>query len=214
MLASAALASCWHRGFFVLPTVRKYSLAHFALDSPEQCCGVCLPTLAEEDSAPCTFASLPVVSSGAARRAAQSRDLLSTISCLLPSEGLSAPPRCARLRSRRPRKLANLRNLGPRKPRKPRKPPCSGREVGARDPEHLALALLGVEPQERQPWERRFERLAAAADLAEERTVLREMPRRLLQDAAHQVEPVVTRGQRQARLMTVLGWQARHAARI
>src|SRR5882762_9165167 len=112
MLASAALASCWHRGFFVLPTVRKYSLAHFALDSPDQCCGVCLPTLAEEDSAPCTFASLPVVSSGAARRAAQSRDLLSTISCLLPSEGLSAPPRCARLRSRRPRK--------PRKPQKPR----------------------------------------------------------------------------------------------
>src|ERR1700682_4379000 len=99
MLASAALAPCWHRGFFVLPTVRKYSLAHFALDSPEQCCGVCLPTLAAEDPAPCTFASLPVVSSGAARRAAQSRDLLSTISCLLLSEGPSAPARCARLRS-------------------------------------------------------------------------------------------------------------------
>jgi hypothetical protein len=50
--------------------------------------------------------------------------------------------------------------------------------------------------------------------IAEERAVLREMPRRLSQDAAHQIEPVVARGQRQARLVTVLGWQARHAARI
>jgi hypothetical protein len=33
-----------------------------ALDRTEQCCGVCLPILAEEESAPCSFASRPVVS--------------------------------------------------------------------------------------------------------------------------------------------------------
>src|ERR1700730_5573161 len=92
--------------------------------------------------------------------------------------------------------------------------PRSAGQILARDPEHLALVLLGVEPEEGQTRERRFERLAAAADLAEERAVRREVPGGLGHDAAHQIETVVARGQGQARLMTVLWRQTRHGARI
>jgi hypothetical protein len=74
-----------------------FARAASAIDRTEQCCGACLPTLAEEDSAPCSFTSLPVVSSGAAPLdfargrlpAAQSRDLPSTICGLVWREGLS-----------------------------------------------------------------------------------------------------------------------------
>src|SRR5260370_10504982 len=62
--------------------------------------------------------------------------------------------------------------------------PRSAGQILARDPEHLALALLGVEPEEGQPRERRFERLAAAADLAQPRTAFRPVPGRLLLEAA------------------------------
>ena len=40
------------------------------------------------------------------------------------------------------------------------------------------------------------------------------MPRRLGEDAAHEVETVVARSQRQARFVSVFGRQLRHAARI
>src|SRR5258708_39803851 len=82
--------------------------------------------------------------------------------------------------------------------------PSSAVQVLARDPEHLAFALLGVEPKEGQPGERRFEWLAAAADLAEGRAVRREGSRRLLQDTAHQIETGGACGQRQARLAGAL----------
>src|SRR5580704_14463155 len=92
--------------------------------------------------------------------------------------------------------------------------PRSADQIRARDPEHLALALLGVEPEEGQPRERRLEGLAAAADLAEERAVLGQVSRHHLQDTAYQIETVVAGGQRQARLVTVLRRQARHAVCI
>src|SRR5260370_16126373 len=79
----------------------------------------------------------------------------------------------------------------------------SAGQILARHPEYLALALLGVEPEEGQPRERRFERRTAAADLAEERTVRREVSRRLLHDTANQIQTVIPCGQRQARLMTI-----------
>ena len=83
-----------------------------------------------------------------------------------------------------------------------------------RNPEHLALALLGVEPQEGQAREGGFELGAAAADLADQGAVLGEMPRRFGEDAAHQVEPVVARRQRHARLVPVFRRQLRHGAGI
>ena len=82
-----------------------------------------------------------------------------------------------RSRGSSPDPMSNVVAMLSASPRaKPSRPPQSPRR-SRRDPEHLALALLGVEPQERQP-RKRPRAAAAAADLAQQRAVLREVPRR------------------------------------
>src|SRR5260221_13583459 len=87
-------------------------------------------------------------------------------------------------------------------------------EVGARDPEHLALALLRVEPDEGQLRIGPLENPPAAADFAQQAAALREMARRLLDDAAHQIEAVLAGGQGEPRLVAEPRGQLRHAARL
>src|SRR4051812_17061518 len=41
-------------------------------------------------------------------------------------------------------------------------------EIGGRDPEHFALGILGIEPEQRQLRERVFKRRPATADLAQQ----------------------------------------------
>src|SRR3954462_4371635 len=68
---------------------------------------------------------------------------------------------------------------------------CDGSaEIGGRDPEHFAFGVLGVEPEQGQFRKRLVEQFAAAADLAEQAAVRREMIGRIAQDAADHVEAV------------------------
>src|SRR5665647_777698 len=53
-------------------------------------------------------------------------------------------------------------------------------QIGGGDPEHLGLSLLGVEPQQRQLRECGLQRLAAAADLAQQPALRRQMPSGLI----------------------------------
>src|SRR5262245_23833868 len=64
-------------------------------------------------------------------------------------------------------------------------------EVGRGDPEHFALGILGIEPEQRQLRERGLEIVAAAADFAEQSALRCKMRLGLGQDAPDDVEPVV-----------------------
>ena len=79
------------------------------------------------------------------------------------------------------------------------------------EPEHLALASFGLEPQEGQVRECGLEALPAAADLAEEAAAGLEMRGRLHEDAAHDVEPVLATRKRERGLVPVFRRQSRHA---
>src|SRR5262245_2471244 len=61
-------------------------------------------------------------------------------------------------------------------------------EIGRRDPEHFAFGILGIEPEQRQLWKGCFEVVAAAADLAEQAALRREMRFGLSQDAPDDIE--------------------------
>src|SRR3979490_1670112 len=65
---------------------------------------------------------------------------------------------------------------------------CS--EIGSGDPEHLALGILGIEPEQRQSRKRGFQRRPATADLAQYPALRRQMGRGLAKYAPDDVEPV------------------------
>ena len=63
-------------------------------------------------------------------------------------------------------------------------------EVRGSDPEHLALGVLGVEPEQGQVRIGSLEIVAAAADLAEQPALWGQMLPGLVQQAADDIEPV------------------------
>src|SRR5882757_3199763 len=65
-------------------------------------------------------------------------------------------------------------------------------EIGCGDPEHLALGILGVEPEQRQSRKDGFQRRPAAADLAQQSALRREVRPGFAKDAPDDVEPVGT----------------------
>ena len=86
---------------------------------------------------------------------------------------------------------------------------CAERARAA-EPEHLAGALLGVEPQEIEVGPLPSEPVAPAADLAEKPALAGQMIGRPIEDAAHDVETVLAAGQRHRRLMAIFGRQRGH----
>src|ERR1700692_4643243 len=73
-------------------------------------------------------------------------------------------------------------------------------QIGGADPEHFAVGFFGVEPEQRQLRKGGLQRLAAAADLAQQPTLRGQMPGGLLEDAADDGEPVGAAVKRKLRL--------------
>ena len=81
----------------------------------------------------------------------------------------------------------------------------------ARNPEHFAVGILGIEPEQRQLRKGGLERRAAAADLAQQPALRRQMPAGLVEDAADDVEPVGAAVEGELRLGAAFARQRRHA---
>src|SRR5205807_2219997 len=77
-------------------------------------------------------------------------------------------------------------------------------KIGSRDPEHFTLRVLGVEPQQRQLRIGGFQIGAAAADLAEQPAIGREMFAGLIENASHHIESVSAAIEGELRLCAAL----------
>src|SRR5262245_6335137 len=89
-----------------------------------------------------------------------------------------------------------------------------GLQIGSRDPEHFALGILGIEPEQRQLRKGGLEIVAAAADFAEQSALRRKVRLGLGQDAPDDVEPVGATVEGERRFNPAFGRQAGHALGI
>src|SRR5262245_25586729 len=84
-------------------------------------------------------------------------------------------------------------------------------QVAGGDPEHLALGLRAVEPEQRQLRKRHLQKVTAAPDLAEQAALRRQMCGRLVQDAPDDREAIGAAVEGKFRLGAAFRRQRRHA---
>src|SRR6478609_8584856 len=87
-------------------------------------------------------------------------------------------------------------------------------EIRLSDPEHLALRILRVEPEQRQSRKGGFQRLPAAADFAQQSALRRQVRLCFAKDAPDDVEPVGTAIEGELWFGAAFARQIGHALRI